>query len=192
MARRRGSREAGSLGNAEFRIRPGNYILRGQRAAFTVYYGQLPDGEIQTVFIALEDKAKSVTFPVAWPGSLSGYVRDELGDPVPNIPVHLVRAYCRDSALVFGLALATQTDDRGYYRISGIKPGAYILCGIPSQNLRALEIGPVDSRSRTGGAITSAPAHRPSRSQVRQPSCGFPLASTPMSILRCPRRRPSR
>jgi hypothetical protein len=71
-------------------------------------------------------------------------VRDELGDPVPNIPVHLVRAYWRDSALVFGLALATQTDDRGYYRISGIKPGAYILCGIPSQNLRAPEVGPVD------------------------------------------------
>jgi hypothetical protein len=132
------------LGNAEFRIPPGNYILGAEVAGLSIYYGQLPAGVIRTVFVAPEDKAKSITFPVASPGSLSGYVRDELGEPIQNVTVQLIRAYWHDGALVFGLALAAQSDDRGYYRIAAIKPGAYILCGMPAQNLRAAETGPVD------------------------------------------------
>jgi hypothetical protein len=156
------------LGNAEFRISPGSYVLRAQGAAFTVYHGQLPDGLVQTISIAPEDKAKSVTFPVASPGSLSGYVRDEWGDPIQNVQVHLIRAYWRDGALVFGLAMGAQTDHRGYYRIASIKPGAYVLCGLPSPNLRAPETGPVDFA-------------QPGRQRYYQRACApaEPVSSTP-------------
>src|SRR5882724_6671766 len=81
------------LGHAVFRVSPGNYILRAEGSALTAYYGQLPDGLIQTVFIAPEDKSMSLTFAVVSPASLSGYVRDELGDPIQNLQVHLIRAY---------------------------------------------------------------------------------------------------
>jgi hypothetical protein len=161
------------LGNAEFRISPGSYVLRAQAPAFTVYYGQLPDGMAQTIYIAPEDKAKSVTFPVASPGSLSGYVRDEWGDPIQNVQMHLIRAYWRDGALVFGLAMGAQTDDRGYYRIAPIKSGAYVLCGMPSSNLRAPESGPVDFA-------------QPDRRRYYQRACApaEPVSSTPAAVLR--------
>jgi hypothetical protein len=161
------------LGNAEFRISPGSYVLRAQAPTFTVYHGQLPDGMAQTIYLAPEDKAKSVTFPVASPGSLSGYVRDEWGDPIQNVQMHLIRAYWRDGAVVFGQAMGAQTDDRGYYRIASIKPGAYVLCGLPSPNLRAPETGPVDYA-------------QPDRRRYYQRACApaEPVSSTPASVLR--------
>jgi len=111
-------------GQAEFRIPPNAYVLRAEGNTFTVHWGQLPAGTVHTVLIAAGDASKSVTFAVASPGSLSGYVHDAQGDPMQNVQVQLIRAFWNDGATVFQPTFSGQTDDRGYYRIAGIKPGA--------------------------------------------------------------------
>lgn len=135
-----------SAGNADFHLPEGGYILRAEGSGFTVQYGKLPDGMVQTVSVAAAaaDQSKPIIFAVASPASLSGYVRDAAGEPLPDVSVHLMRSFWRESITVFDLVATAQTDDRGYYRMHGITAGAYILCGFPTQSMLAPEIGLVN------------------------------------------------
>lgn len=135
---------ADRMGKAEFRVPPGNYILRAEGTGFTVLYGQLPDGMVQTVYVAREDKEKTVTFAVASPAVVSGIVHDELGEPVSGVQVQLYRSHWSGGATRLVGGPSAVTDDRGQYRITGIKAGAYVLCAAPLQHVRAAESGSVD------------------------------------------------
>ena len=48
-----------AAGKAEFRVPAGNYILRAETASFAVYYGQLPDGMVQTVEVSADGKPEA-------------------------------------------------------------------------------------------------------------------------------------
>ena len=56
----------------------------------------------------------------AWATNLSGIVRDEAGEALPEAAVRLLRA---DSTYVSG----TTTNNKGHYRFNGLKAGKYIL-----------------------------------------------------------------
>ena len=64
-------------------------------------------------------------------GAIAGTVFDERGEPVVSVPVHaLAEAAVAGTTQWVGGPLAT-TDDRGFYRISGLRPGRYVIM-VPS------------------------------------------------------------
>ena len=65
------------------------------------------------------------------PGSISGTVVDERGEPVVGILVRLLPQILMISANAVARGPVAQTDDRGAYRIAGLGPGRYLV-SVPS------------------------------------------------------------
>ena len=60
--------------------------------------------------------------------AISGRVVDDLGEPLPDMQVSVGRVVPGDGRLVFQMVgLATNTDDRGEYRIGGLPPGTFVV-----------------------------------------------------------------
>jgi carboxypeptidase family protein len=61
------------------------------------------------------------------PGSISGIVRDESGEPVVGVVVRALQRVRIQGREDFVAGPLTRTDDRGTYRISNLAPGRYLL-----------------------------------------------------------------
>lgn len=61
------------------------------------------------------------------PGAISGLVVDEHGDPVVGVFVRALAAIRVAGASHFAAAAPTTTDDRGMYRITGLRAGKYVV-----------------------------------------------------------------
>ena len=69
---------------------------------------------------------------VMWrPGGISGTVVDERGEPIVNIPVRVLTRLPIAGTTQWATGPLARTDDRGFYRISGLWPGTYIV-NVPS------------------------------------------------------------
>jgi protocatechuate 3,4-dioxygenase beta subunit len=66
-----------------------------------------------------------IQFSVFRPAVITGTIRDTYGDPIPNTTVQVMRYTIQDRRLYLGVGASGRTDDRGIYRISGIRPGRY-------------------------------------------------------------------
>lgn len=65
-----------------------------------------------------------------WPlSTISGHVRDDRGEPAIGVPVTAMRRVTNGGRDEFTFAGGTgeATDDRGYYRLSNLMPGSYVL-----------------------------------------------------------------
>jgi hypothetical protein len=65
------------------------------------------------------------------PGAVSGTVLDEHGDPVVGIYVRLIGLVQAAGVTHLAAGPATLTDDRGSYRLGGLRPGKYLV-SVPS------------------------------------------------------------
>ena len=94
--------------------------MPGYQAAATAAARAIPlaDGERYTVA-----RLKLVRL-----ASLSGTVRDEVGDPLTGTEVVLVRRGIAFGRVQLQRIGQTRTDDRGLYRFSGLRPGEYLVC----------------------------------------------------------------
>jgi hypothetical protein len=61
------------------------------------------------------------------PASLSGTVLDERGEPVVGVPVRVLMGVEVAGQTHWATGPVTETDDRGMYRVSDLRPGAYIV-----------------------------------------------------------------
>src|SRR5436305_189279 len=69
-----------------FRVKPEDYILSAENLdSGHVYHGQLPDGKIELVRVPQDSSGISVVFPFFPRGNFSGFVRDELGEPIRGV-----------------------------------------------------------------------------------------------------------
>lgn len=69
---------------------------------------------------------------VMWPlGSIGGLVTDEQGEPVVDVPVRVLARTYLAGTTHWAAGAVTRTDDRGIYRISGLKGGTYLV-NVPS------------------------------------------------------------
>jgi hypothetical protein len=116
------------------------------------------------------------------PASLSGTVLDERGEPVVGVPVRVLRAVDVAGATRWATGPAGETDDRGMYRVSDLRPGTYIV-HVPSVQI-TLADGAVRPPSppqrplamaRTGGAGVVV-GHFPTSGV---PGRGYPMAYHP-------------
>jgi hypothetical protein len=132
-----------------------------------------PDGSsaisaIRRIPVADGQWVSTIKIPLWRYGAISGRVVDERGEPVVGV---VVRAFgfnnIAGQAQLVGGALAT-TDDRGIYRLSGVKPGRYVVSVLSVQStvlsttpegppIRA--VGELESGGYAGGrgAIVTAP-----------------------------------
>lgn len=123
-------------GKYRFLVKSGNYLLNSDG----VYYGQLPDGFIQTIAVGKE--AESITFKIFPPATVSGTVRDEWGDPAAA-SLQLYKAHWSNGRVEFHSNFSGSADDRGLYRIDRVPAGSYIVCAIPRATVAPID-GPVD------------------------------------------------
>src|ERR1700687_1382016 len=104
---------------------PGDYVLSAARPDFgTIYFGELPDpGEIKTIHMGPDDEGKAVVFRLIPRSSVSGVVRDELGDPVVAASVSLSRPVWNDGRVTLQQVSQGTTDDRGQFKIDNVVQG---------------------------------------------------------------------
>jgi hypothetical protein len=68
---------------------------------------------------------------VEHPGSISGTVLDERGEPIVGVPVRLLPGVLISGRTQWLAGAVAETDDRGAYRIPGLGPGKYVV-SVPS------------------------------------------------------------
>jgi Carboxypeptidase regulatory-like domain len=70
----------------------------------------------------------SVSLVLVKGGVITGKVSDARGEPVAGLTVRAIRTRdAEGSAESFGSEVSRQTDDRGVYRLFGLKPGTYVV-----------------------------------------------------------------
>jgi hypothetical protein len=86
-----------------------------------------PHDPLRAVVLRKDEWVSNLRVPIWRPGSISGAVRDEAGEPVVGVYVRALarfRIQGREDLLAGPL---TTTNDRGEYRLSGLAPGRYVI-----------------------------------------------------------------
>jgi len=120
----------------EFKDLPaGRYNLVAVRSGFLrLQYGQRRPGEPgRPLQIADGEHVGNADFALPRSGSISGHITDELGDPLGGVNIYPAQwRYFRGRRRMVpisggGSGGFSQTDDTGYFRISGLDPGDYFV-----------------------------------------------------------------
>jgi hypothetical protein len=92
------------------------------------------------------------------PAAVGGRVTDERGEPVVGVPVRLLALLTVGGRPQLAAGPGTTTDDRGMYRIAGLRPGRYI-ANVPSvQNALPAGVSADPKPSASGAAPAARPA----------------------------------
>lgn len=143
----------GDAGQFEFRdLAPGGYRLSGERSGFARQdYGARTNPQSGAILALQAGQAiTDLTFKLAPNAVISGRVIDQDGEPLPNVVVTALRRAYRNGRRLWSQSGGTQTNDRGEYRISGLRAGRYV---IGTANL-GLDIG-------LAGVSKDAPSSKP-------------------------------
>jgi protocatechuate 3,4-dioxygenase beta subunit len=108
-------------------VSPGRYIVTATKPGYLdAFAGGRRPGRGPGTSIAVAAGARAeVRLETARGGVVTGTIRDEHGAPLNNVTVSLRQTHPGRQAA--GFVRATQSDDRGVYRIFGLQPGQYYL-----------------------------------------------------------------
>ncbi len=144
--------------NGEFEMRniePGQYGLRAVRDGFlpSVTARRAAFRLPRAMNLAAGDEIKDVTFRMEPWAVIDGKVRFfDNTEPALGVPVFLYRKVIQRARQLYTVAGQTRTDDRGYFRIHGLEPGAYLLAAIYDKPIAKLkEDAPLDAPPREPG-----------------------------------------
>ena len=122
-------------GHFVFRNLPkGSFNINATRVGYIDgSYGRLrPAGSSQTLDLDDGQRVSDVKVRVFRYASVSGTVVDDLGEPAVGVTVRAYkRAVVGGKRLLGTSGIATQTDDRGMYRLGMLMPGDYVI-GVPT------------------------------------------------------------
>jgi hypothetical protein len=102
----------------------GKYQLRVDRQGFW----SVPLTTLRAIELASGEKIIDLSYPLHRYGSISGTVTDENGDVVSTMLVTAFRRAMVNGQMGDVSMGAAYTDDRGAYRLSGLKAGEYFVC----------------------------------------------------------------
>jgi hypothetical protein len=119
-------------------------------------YGRTPTRNVGTrIKLADGQWFREARIPLWSPAALSGRVLDEGGEPVVGIPVRVLAHILVGGRPQIAAGPSTLTDDRGAYRIAGLRPGKYVV-QVPSvQSAVPAGFDPA-AQVRTEGGLRSA------------------------------------
>lgn len=96
-------------------------------------YGRTrPAGPMLPLALQEDEKVSGVTVPMWRYAAVTGMVSDELGEPVVNKPVRVLKRTFVGGKIRLVAGAQDLTDDRGTYRIGMLEPGEYVVA-VPMQ-----------------------------------------------------------
>ncbi len=114
----------------------GTYTLTASKPGFVdAIYGQKEPGRPGTPVQLLDgQKIENISIRIPRGGVITGTLLDDAGDPTPQIQVRALRVDTHTGEKQLVQAGSEVTDDRGVYRIYGLRPGDYIINAVPRVN----------------------------------------------------------
>lgn len=123
-----GSRSVRADGSGHFlfqHVEPGQYKLMAEHQSF---YSDESRRDYQPMFeLAAGQYLKNIPVRLMPTAAISGEIVDEYNDYVQNVEVTLLASETRLGQMFLRPAAKATTDDRGQYRIGGLRPGRYYL-----------------------------------------------------------------
>lgn len=114
------------------RLGPGRYYVSAARTYFaTGRYGQKAWNQVGRPIELGAGAAFTAEILLHRLPVITGRVVDENGEGIPNFPVNAITA--NPKGLTGRVSSAGMTDDRGFFRIAGLKPGRYYVASAPKQ-----------------------------------------------------------
>lgn len=139
------SRDTDAEGHFSIPLAPGSYRLWVERSGFArqVYGALSPAGEGTTLTLAPGQQLRQITFRVVPLGAIAGRVSDEDGDPVTGAGIQVLRFSHANGRRQLVSVAGASSNDRGEYRIFGLRAGRYLLrTSVPSAPIsRPIETG---------------------------------------------------
>ena len=109
---------------------PGSYELMTTKPGYIngAYGRRRHDGPSRSVQLSRGERATDLTILLWRPGTISGVIVDEAGEPMVSAPVRAYRRTVVNGRSVLELTGPSQgTDDRGSYRLANLEPGEYLV-----------------------------------------------------------------
>ncbi len=161
-----GSKSTRADGSGHFifeHVEPGQYKLTAARQGF---FSDEHKRDYQPVFeVAAGQYVKNMAVRLMPTAVVSGEIVDEYNDALQNVEVKLLARQVRLGQMYLRQAGKTVTDDRGQYRIAGLRPGKYYLEAEYKSNNEAVEafknalVEKILERTPRGGAKQTEPIH---------------------------------
>lgn len=157
------------------RLPGGQVSLVASKPAYlrSAYGAVRPGGAGTPIVLAAGQSLTGVVVTMPHGAAISGIVRDERGEPIPNLEVHALRV---QAPVRPGLPPGESflTDDRGAYRIFGLTPGTYVVIASPRSSGGIGEVG----------IMSSAEIDATFAALERRPATGSAAQRSPSSIVR--------
>jgi protocatechuate 3,4-dioxygenase beta subunit len=126
-----------------------------------------PDGLAQSFELAEGERNGSLKITVWKYAAISGTLTDETGEPLVGATIWSLKRSYAIGRSQFTDSFTSSTDDRGYFRVSGLTPGEYVICVVASQS--TLPSALVDRYGQASAAGTAQDLQR----QISFSSIGF-------------------
>jgi hypothetical protein len=134
---------ADGQGRFGFRDLPkGRFNLGSTRPGWSdgAYGRTRPGGTALGISLAEGEKVSGVVVPMWRFASITGTVLDELGEPIVNASVRVLKRQLTNGRVRLTPQAQDTTDDRGIYRIGMLEPGEYVVAIPMSQGSPMLEL----------------------------------------------------
>jgi protocatechuate 3,4-dioxygenase beta subunit len=187
-------------------VAPGRVTIEAARPGFlTTAAGATRPGRPGTPVVLVDGQHLTLALTLSRGAVLTGVIRDGSGEPVPGLMVFAIDARRGPSDQIPSLTFSQRqgrseqlgtTDDRGVYRLFGLRPGEYVVTAFSTSESRTFtsrtseEVDAIFARLRARGTMVStAPRHprsTPARATIRRRrACGWrPAKSAPDSTSR--------
>lgn len=169
------------------------YTLRVTAPRFvSLEYGQKEPGDAGAEILLRDGEPFRVDIKLSPTNAIEGMLLDEFGDPAPNITVAVAqRLYVAGRhRLIPGNRSVAPTDDRDYYRITGLEPGQYYVIAQSGVFTDANEVGgfaptyypgTIDAEAATPVSLTTG-VDSQSTTFALVPSKTFTVAGTMVDV----------
>lgn len=131
-----------------------------------------PDGLAQSIVLADDERNGTIKIEVWKLASISGALTDDAGEPFVGATIWSLRRSFATGRSQFTENSSAVSDDRGYFRLSSLMPGEYVICVVAAQS--TLPASLVDQYAQAMQSGTTADMMR----QLNYSSVGF---SAPVS-----------
>ncbi len=103
----------------------GSFTLNAQKSGYSY-----PQSDVlqRPIPLAADERVTDLKVTLVKLGAISGTLRDDAGDPVVGTNVIAMRRSIVNGRAIMSSASSTRSDDRGVYRIAGLRPGDYVIC----------------------------------------------------------------
>lgn len=113
------------------RLPAGTFLVTARKAAYLAApYGARRPGRAGMPIALTDGQRTSIAIAMFRGGAITGLLRDRTGAPVRNVDVRAIDARTLTVPDALPVEITT-TDDRGVYRIYGLRPGDYYVAALP-------------------------------------------------------------